>query len=565
MHVRIRQRFTASAQQARRPVGFVRCRRAAATALTAAVFTLMSVAGIALTSDHTHLVYQRDILKAGTDAACLATTRRMFELIDQNLSDEDLDKALRPIARRYILTNIPESRRARATDTLVVTPQPDRTTGFVNIVAEADLGGAIFGSWMYGKVTQTTRVNCLAEGGEIADGTTPSTPGQQTTPSTPPMTELVLAIDITSSMLDDVDGCRTCGESRMSIVKRAAQKLVDTITADAGRTVAVGLVPWHFRVKFDQATRTRWEDLGWAQYPTRRYYPNPYWGSWTNIGRPLNGGNRGGWFPDPHLPTAAGEWHDLPNKPEDEDWQGCVDQRRMSGDNPPGISAVPPTEEPFTMGFYSPTVGYPQTSPISYPCRQADPLPPKPNECFYNPSGFTEADDKIYFQQPQFNCYHSEIVPLTTDVAKIKQKISALRAGGAATYSTLGAVWGHRLLAPTWRSIWSDASVHPVDVAPNVRKVLVLLTDGSDNHLEGNIVRSHRSQACTEAKDAGIEVITVFAGVPGSSLKTELLKCASPAADADDTNSFTGTTSEELEGAFETIGQRLRPLRLRGY
>ena len=75
MHAMIQQSFTASAQQARRPVGFVRCRRAAATALTAAVFTLMSVAGIALTSDHTHLVYQRDTLKAATDAACLAATR----------------------------------------------------------------------------------------------------------------------------------------------------------------------------------------------------------------------------------------------------------------------------------------------------------------------------------------------------------------------------------------------------------------------------------------------------------------------------------------------------------
>ena len=48
--------------------------------------TLMSVAGIALTSDHTHLVYQRDILKAGTDAAtsghdpatCEASTQSKF-------------------------------------------------------------------------------------------------------------------------------------------------------------------------------------------------------------------------------------------------------------------------------------------------------------------------------------------------------------------------------------------------------------------------------------------------------------------------------------------------------
>ena len=34
--------------------------------------TLMSLGGFALTSDHTHLVYQRDTLKAATDAASLA-------------------------------------------------------------------------------------------------------------------------------------------------------------------------------------------------------------------------------------------------------------------------------------------------------------------------------------------------------------------------------------------------------------------------------------------------------------------------------------------------------------
>ena len=102
----------------------------------------------------------------------------------------------------------------------------------------------------------------------------------------------------------------------------------------------------------------------------------------------------------------------------------------------------------------------------------------------------------------------------------------------------------------------------PVNAASNVRKVLVLLTDGEDNHLEGRCRADHRSQACTAAKEAGIEIITVFAGNPSRDLKDELLACASPVTDEDATNSFTGTTQEELEGAFETIGQRLRPLRL---
>ena len=104
--------------------------------------------------------------------------------------------------------------------------------------------------------------------------------------------------------------------------------------------------------------------------------------------------------------------------------------------------------------------------------------------------------------------------------------------------------------------------MHPVDAASNVRKMLVLLTDGDDNHLDQNIVRDHRRKACTAAKDAGIEIITVFAGDPSRDLKDELLRCASPVGEDADTNSFTGETQEELEGAFETIGQRLQPLRL---
>ena len=536
----------------RRPgwvVPFIRCQRAAATALTAAVMTIMSVAGFAFTSDHTHLVYQRDILKAGTDAATLATTRHLWTL-DENLSTEQVKTALMPIARRYILANIPESRRERATETLTITLTPDRSAGTVDIVAQADLGGIIFGSWMYGDVVSATRVDSLSDL-ELADGTTDEQESLGT-----PMTEVALAIDITGSMgypLPDGD------TTKIEIVKNAAQTLVDTITADTSRTVAIGLVPWHYRVRFDNGTRTRWEDNGWAQYPARRYYPNPHWESWKKIPRNSNRG----WFPDPHLVTAAGEWHDVPAK-GNKRWEGCVDQRRLSGDDPPGFSAALPTVTPFTMGFYSPTVAYPRDSSISLQCDQTDPISNRPSgkkdECF------TGSGHAATYRQwsSQFNCSVQEIMPLTTDVAKIKRKISGLGAGGSATYSTLGVVWGHRLLAPAWRTIWGD-TVHPVNAASNVRKVLVLLTDGDDNHLDQNVVWAHRRQACTAAKNAGIEIITVFAGDPSRGLKDELLACASPVgddADEDDTNSFTGETEEDLEGAFEEIGERLRPLRL---
>ena len=211
-----------------------------------------------------------------------------------------------PIARRYILANIPESRRGRATETLVITLTAD--AGTVDIVTEADLGGAIVGSWMYGKVVQTTRVDSLSDL-EIVYGT--PTPDEQNIP--PPMTELVLAIDITSSMGGRLAG----GKKKIDVVKDAAQDLVDTITAGDSSAVAIGLVPWHYRVRFDSGMRQRWENNSWAQYPKsgdppspRRYYPYAYKDSYKQIPRSSNSG----WYPDPYLETNAGEWRDLPDK-----------------------------------------------------------------------------------------------------------------------------------------------------------------------------------------------------------------------------------------------------------
>ena len=523
-------------------VPFLRCRRAAATALTAAVMTLMSVGGIALTSDHTHLTYQRDILKAGTDAATLATTRHMWTL-DPNMSTQGIITELMPIATRYILANIPKRKRQQVADTLTVTLTPDRTAGTVDITAKADLGGIVFGSWLYGNVVSSTQVDSLSD--FYSEDGTPSEDDKKAQQALgTPVTELVLALDTTASMIYHLTGNQREGpDSRIEIVKRAAEALVDTITADTSRTVAVGLVPWSYRVRFDTKERTRWEDNAWVQYSTRRYYPNPYKGSWRKTGTSP--------YPDPHQQNPGGEWHDLPDR-GGKPWNGCIDQRRMSGDKPPGIFPVLPTVEPFTMSFYTPTLTYPESKPVSFQCHAA----PRTQDKCYGDS----AHSKYHNPQQECDTGMPPIVPLTTDIATIKQKISGLWTSGSATYSTLGVAWGHRLLAPAWRNIWGDA-VHPVDTATNVRKVLVLLTDGADNHLSQNIVRSHRRQACTAAKDAGIEIMTVFAGDPRRDLKAELLRCASPAAEEDKPNSLTGTTKEELEDAFETIGRRLRPLR----
>ncbi len=469
----------------------------------------MSLGGIALVGDHSHLTYQRDLLKVATDSASIATVRHMATL-DSDWSDAQVTEALQPVARRYILANIPEGRRERAGETLEIELKPNRAAGTVDIDAEADLGGAVFGRWLWGKVVDKTHTASKTErvGG---------------------VTEVALAIDVTGSMSYHLTGNNRFGpNSRMEIVKRAAGELVDILTAAGGESTAVGLVPWSYRVRFDQDTVTRWEDHGWAQYPTERYYPNPYQGSWRRTGASP--------YPDPHRQNPWGEWHTLPVKPGP--WRGCVDQRDMSGTDPPGVSTVLPTDTPFTMGFYTPTLTYPQDMSVSFQCHDA---PRVQDKCYSNGS-----------HSPQQECGYDmpPIVPLTTDIDKMKSAIRGLHTSGSATYSTRGIAWGHRLLAPEWRDIWGDAT-HPVDPEPSsgAQKALVLLTDGEDNHFRRSIVNGHRMKACNAVKASGIKVFTIAAMDPTrvGELATGLTSCSSQADDPDGQYVFVNNaTPEEL-------------------
>ena len=210
------------------------------------------------------------------------------------------------------------------------------------------------------------------------------------------------------------------------------QELVDTITADTSSTVAVGLVPWHFRVQFDQATRTRWEDNGWAQYPTRRYYPNPDRNSWIiashrQLEKNTEELSNRGWFPDPHSVTAAGEWHDVPNKPGS--WQGCVDQRRMSGNNPPGISAALPTGRAVYHGilFTNRSVPRGYDPPISLQCPDGPHLQPTPLGKKTSVLQGPRTTRRPKSRRRQFNLPQSRLImPLTTKIEDASKRIRRL-------------------------------------------------------------------------------------------------------------------------------------------
>lgn len=524
---------------------FLRDRRAAATALTAALLTIMALTGIAFAGDHVWLTYQRDLLKAATDAASIATTKALSTL-SSSLTEAQVKASLKPIAERYILANIPAGYRDRAEDTLTIDLTPNYTAGTVDVAVTADLGGAVFGAWLWGTVASKTAAESKTERVES-------------------ITEVVLAIDITASM--DVRLPYSRGTRRVDAAKAAAKELVAILTDGAGKFPAVGLVPWDYRVRLAAAEQTRWQDNAWAQYPPAQYYPNP-------------GGNR------------AGEWErNLPAKPEN--WIGCVDRRRTSGNNPPGLSTILPTAEPFTMGFYSATVpeSHRDRVNIAFAC---DPALQHVcySGCAQDPNKCGTIENNIPYQichgqgtqqtcfdatgsnehyQPQRTCMTSDargnagpplppIQPLTTDITTVKKGIEDLDAVGNFTYSALGLLWGHRLLAPTWRKMWGDP-VHPVDPGQHkgTQKALVLLTDGEDTYGRYSKVtlEDHRQAACAAAKADGIKVFIVAIG--NHRQRGLLTHCSSQADDPGGQYIFIhkNVTAEELKNTFQQIGRQL--------
>ena len=318
----------------------------------------------------------------------------------------------------------------------------------------------------------------------------------------------------------------------MAIVKQAAKDLVDILDDEEGNQVAIGLVPWHYRVRLNQTTRQNWESNNWAEYPTSQYYP----------------------YPNPQKNTGV-TYTPLPAKSEA--WDGCPDQRGSTDYSSLDSSMDPPSvADPFPMGFY--TNRRPNRSEsIRFECTSGSPPP------FYCYS-HRHMTSPSRGQPPQLGCTSvREITPLTTDNTSIKTAINNLSAAPSSqTHSATGVVWAQRLLTHEWQSAWGN-SVHPVDPTKHtdVRKALVLLTDGEDNYTWN--ARQHLRTACTAAKSAGIKVFTIAAiANTRSGHQTELKNCSSQADDPDGRYVFVNNaTPEALEEAFRDIARQLLEFR----
>ena len=507
-----------------------------AVGLTAAAIAIMFLGGIALVSDHLWMIGKRDLLQSAADAAAIAAT---FELRRRPASESDaqVEAALEPLAERYARFNVlGNTAREIAPEDIEVTLDVDRTAGTVGVSVKADVLDTLFAKWLYGY-----------EGpGEV---TTRAGAERDTT-----KTEVVLAIDATTSMYTRLEGGYPgAGElSRMEIVREAAHVLVDILDpGDEESMVAIGVVPWHINVRLNETMRAAWERDGWAAYPDSKTYPRPYSGG----------------------PPRRPETWRMPAKPEN--WKGCLDQRALQGNRPPGLSAAPPSQVPFTMAFF------PVLRSTSYQCRDlsSDGFTGNFTQWCYHGPTFEETSPPTpcpgtrcsqVRHPPQYLCSddYPPILPLSRDMGEVRRVIDTLTPVAPATYSTMGLIWGRRALTPEWRSVWGG-TVHPVDPSKNeylgVRKAIVLLTDGEDNYNHDLGAAPDRSAACAAAKDAGIEIFVVAAMNPtkiGSDLSRGLTACSSQDDHPDRNYVFLeNRTREDLEDAFRQIAQQLLVVR----
>ena len=510
--------------------------------------------------DHVWLVDQRDTLKAASNAAAVAATQEMNRVLAGNpdIGDDDLQAALKPVAEAYALANLLHlsgARLTRAKATLVVEVEPDRSQNTVDVNVQADLGGFLLAG----------RLPFLSGVDQIDSMTVAARVESVTNPI-----EVVLAIDVSHSMNGKLDGGVADEDkgdkSRMDIVQDAAKALVGILGPDADDRVAVGVVPWHHNVRLADATATDWSKSTnlWAQYPTKRTYGVPY------ECQPSS---------DPCKPDAVVA--DLPSSaPEDDAWNGCLDGHRMGSS---GTSAAAPevadlftlpSANAFSQAYYPSLYGF------QYGCyvfNEVDDrgFPILPSDYYkhkcYHP--YDAEDDRLVDHPPQYDCADDDptLLPLSTDRSDVIGALDGLSPVGDSTYSALGVLWGQRMLLSSWRTVWGG-TVHPVDPTSTsgsgVRKAIVLLTDGEDTFCgDGNVACTDspmgisRADACTQAKNAGIEIFVVAAMPPNqvsSELGTSLTECSSQSDDSDGTYVFlNNATAETLRTAFTDIATQL--------
>lgn len=156
------------------------------------------------------------------------------------------------------------------------------------------------------------------------------------------------------------------------------------------------------------------------------------------------------------------------------------------------------------------------------------------------------------------SCPRAAVEPLTHNKTILNDAIDDMTANGW-TAGQIGIAWSWYTLSDTWSPVWPfNRRAKPADPV-NLRKIAVLMTDGSFNtHYatgQGNSVVQSRA-LCDAMKADGIEIYSVAFDAPSSG-EAILSYCATSS-----NHFFTADNGAELQAAYAEIAMEVSQIRL---
>ncbi len=463
--------------------------------------------------------------------------------------------------------------------------------------------------------------------------------------ASPPI-EVALVLDNTGSMSNDMQGLRD-----------AASDLAEDLLSLDGDTVRVALVPFVAQVNIgNEASHLAWMDqAGAAAYSgelledrsigyrarnttvgnvnytgsdcqalstTPAGYTGPYRITWRR-GTGGSGGQTSrcyAWTPDDGVSHTR-----LFDLISNEDWKGCVEARPEPFDI---NDTAPNTGTPDTMfapffwldtvdgvsgtsnSYFTDSVGaIPGTTMTTHMGGGAGTTQQQREAAMFNVFKYRNNAASLDSSAPDTRGPNrgcpTPIVPLTTNETTIQTNIAAMRHwSGGGTNQAEGLAWGWRVLSPT--APFTEGAAY----GPDVRKVIVLMSDGENtnvgsdvvmssdysaynhlglwrdyasggllNQLIGGILRGilppqyrrnisstgsyvqyvnqREAALCTNIKNAGIEIYTVIFRETDQQTENLMRNCASGSD-----HFFRADSAAELSQAFDAIGTGIGSLRL---
>lgn len=194
-----------------------------------------------------------------------------------------------------------------------------------------------------------------------------------------------------------------------------------------------------------------------------------------------------------------------------------------------------------------------------------DPLPGHvtPFYCVSERVGDGAWDDRppgtdAYFPWGGATCPKNGLFTLSSDLTKFDKAVDGLIASSA-TAGHLGVAWAWYLLSPQWAGVWPEESKPHAYDDSDVRKIVILMSDGVFNnstHIPYGTSSQQAVKLCGEMRKKGIIIFSVAFLAPPAGQQT-LKDCA---GDAD--HYFEAHSNTELISAYQEIARSLVILRI---